>query len=148
MLTAQEYYDLLVKSSMDGTFPSYRMKTGNMTGEKLPTCSYRGENGSRCAIGVIVPDDLYPFLQEGFGIFEDNLEVIKPLLPEGISVENARRIQTTHDCLIYTYDALGNCELIPWSPRKFVERINEEGCFPHSLGVKKVEPSLLPDAVS
>jgi hypothetical protein len=33
-------------------------------------CAYYGENGSRCAVGCLIPEDLYPLVKEGEGVTE------------------------------------------------------------------------------
>ena len=50
--TAQEIFDVSTKALIEQGFPSYDPDYGG-------TCYYRGPNGTKCAIGHLIPDDKY-----------------------------------------------------------------------------------------
>lgn len=37
-------------------------------GTNTLSCLYRGENGQMCAVGCLIPDDLYDVYMEGYGV--------------------------------------------------------------------------------
>jgi hypothetical protein len=62
-----------------------------------PICAYRGTEGRSCAIGCLIPDDLYSEAMEGGGITEDFIKRFK--LPAYFA-ENRRlllNLQSVHD---------------------------------------------------
>lgn len=73
------------------------------------TCCYRGENGPMCAVGILIPDDLYDDSIEGavFEIFErrddsnqlvaDHLDNLAPSIPRRELIEFLELIQAYHD---------------------------------------------------
>jgi hypothetical protein len=55
-----------------------------------PTCAYRGEGGLRCAIGHIIPDELYNPNIEGEGVGGTVLQsVLKEIIPSKYGVTYA-----------------------------------------------------------
>lgn len=59
-------------------------------------CRYRGDNGQKCAVGCLIPDDLYDTDMEGHSV--SDLDVLFPM-PDYI-VDNMKmlsRLQTLHD---------------------------------------------------
>lgn len=58
-MNKQDYYDLLVVSAFDGTFPSI---------DENGLCLYRGPNGTKCGVGILIPDDIYLPNIEGEGV--------------------------------------------------------------------------------
>lgn len=47
------------------------------------SCRYRTEDGQKCAIGCLIPDELYDSVMEG--VAADNVEfVLKPLMEAGV----------------------------------------------------------------
>ena len=58
-------------------------------------CVYRGENGAMCAVGVLIPDDMYlPSMEGDACSADDMLLVLKQL---GIDYRLARSLQNVHD---------------------------------------------------
>jgi len=103
-MTRQEYYDLLVRSATDGTFPS-----ANKDGE----CLYRYEDDKgvvhRCAVGVVIPDRI------NVSKYESMLpQHITEHFPEGMSSVEMRCVQSIHD----------ECAGDPWEPKKFIKLLN------------------------
>lgn len=119
-LTKQEYYNLLVKSAYDGTFPS-------MDGEQ---CAYRLDHTDhcpqRCAVGLLIPDEWYDDLMEGNSVPDldsDHFDLIR--VPEGLDKEDLWQIQRCHDdyaFAVYTQSQV-------WNGNAFVEKLNNLHCF-------------------
>jgi hypothetical protein len=53
-------------------------------------CRYRGDNGMSCAIGCLLPDEMYDPLIEGKGVVSD---ILKARLKHVVGVKNSSRIQ-------------------------------------------------------
>ena len=123
-MTKQEYYDLLVKSAYDGTFPS--MESVN----SLKKCLYRKINGDgkvhKCAIGILIPDDIYsPEFETGN--FDHVLKRIMTCVPTNMNAVELLVVQGCHD----------NTAHEGWNPANFIGRINSLRCFE---GVVKQKP--------
>lgn len=108
--SAQEYLDLLVATSLAGGFPS--TKRDPATNE--PTCLYRGEDGKKCVVGHVIPDEMYDPQMEKMtasALFEER----PSLVPDWARDSNAERafteIQMVHDSLAVT----------GWDHDRFVE---------------------------
>jgi len=92
-MTTQEYFNLLIETSKSGGFPA--------TAED-GTCAYRGKDGKKCAVGVIIPDDVYDVEMEGKPVY-DLLEkgVDWDWLPkrDGVTVspKDLHWVQAAHD---------------------------------------------------
>lgn len=107
-MTRQEYYKLLVNAATDGTMPS-------IAGDQ---CLYRGPEGKRCVIGLLIPDEKY---EEKF---ECNLvsglpaSLVAEICPEGMTVRELEMLQEIHDR-----------EAWRWSTTDFLRRLNESCVF-------------------
>lgn len=122
-MTKQEYYDLLVKSATDGTFPS-------MLGTK---CRYRGPRpGSKCAVGLLIPDDKYKLSMEG-GSVRNEVVAANLTIPDEMTIDDLGRCQDIHD--IQAQDQTLYPQRFPWTPGRFIDTINTLSCF---SDVKKV----------
>ncbi len=108
-MTKQEYYDLLMRSAGDGTFPSV---------DAEGTCLYRGPNGKKCAIGVLIPDEKYTPHLEGQRAVEV-LHLCGTSAPAGIEWYDLCKIQRDHDGLARA------C----WHADSFVASMNSLPCF-------------------
>lgn len=118
MLTEQQYYDLLVESAQNGTFPSVNADR--------TFCMYRGEGGSKCAVGIIIPDNEYTKSIEHGSI--DALTRIHHLLPKWTLEIDAynnccyiRTIQKVHDVNALSEEG--------WDATEFIKNINNLKCF-------------------
>ena len=59
-------------------------------------CAYRGKNGRMCAVGCLIPDDLYDPSIEGEVVYHSG--IVGLLLDRiGVDVNFARRMQLAHD---------------------------------------------------
>lgn len=66
-------------------------------------CRYRGYNNTRCAIGVLLPDDMYDSSWEGYGVQEilghnEHSPLAKALgIEDGADIEFLCNLQSAHD---------------------------------------------------
>lgn len=99
-MTKREYYDLLLRSCDDGTFPS-----GDLDG-----CYYRGVGNKRCAVGVLIPDDVWASWTiastnlNGLTVFDldarlkrYNVSFDFNAVVEGLNINDLRDVQKAHD---------------------------------------------------
>lgn len=119
-LTAQEYYDLLVKSARDGTFPSFK--------DEEKRCLYRFVDGEgkvhKCAAGVLLTDEEYRsgHIREGVSCHcGDNKDVFALKLPESISLDELRSVQWSHDKIAMQDGG--------WDAEDFIRLLNTMVCF-------------------
>ncbi len=91
MTTKREYLDLLLKSADDGTFPS--------TSGSFDACLYRGPNGKKCAIGILIPDDKYD--PEFENASTSSVIAAAGIVVDGLKNMDFYDIQRTHDNLAY-----------------------------------------------
>lgn len=120
-MTKREYFDLLVKTSAEGGFPALLPTKCYDDGNASVRCAYRGEGGRRCAVGLILPDDLY---EEGFeNKPSEHLPptVLEAITPEGMTWGDLRRVQYKHDREAQTFAA--------WSHERFTQSLLAMGCF-------------------
>jgi len=110
-----EYKRLLEQSAVDGTFPSY-------INDPTSYCLYRKDKTAsckqRCAIGVLIPDELYdPTIEYGIGtnkvLDKFNIKV------DGLSTQDFLYIQSCHD------ENASEC----WDSNQFISDINNLDCF-------------------
>lgn len=112
-MTKQEYYDLLVKSASDGTFPSYSSEERKCMYRKDGTANCK----ARCAVGLLIPDCRYKVRHEWTAI-EDLKDVIE--LPEDMTIADLYAVQNAHDRVSTATHVFAFC---------FVLRLNELDCF-------------------
>lgn len=80
MLNNQEIFNLVIEGIFKQGGPSY-----TICGNGYRKCKYRGEDGRKCVVGIILPDEIYEPSMEGRYIlhhewFSKNLETIHFLL--------------------------------------------------------------------
>lgn len=66
-MTAQEIFDTVINHLLQQGGPALNY---NYDDEALddPVCRYRSNNGLKCAVGCLIPDDQYDPLMEGMGV--------------------------------------------------------------------------------
>lgn len=124
-MTRQEYYDLLVKSNYDGTFPS-KAKDDSQ-------CLYRLDGNphckQRCVVGLLIPDEKYTSDMGGISFCYGRIEILKEfysdflaaiVLPEGMGWGDLAALQKIHDGLAWSRT---------WNVKDFVIAVNQLGCF-------------------
>jgi hypothetical protein len=71
------------------------------------SCAYRGENGTKCALGFFIPDDLYSEEIEGKSLLGESVYQLECF--KGKSLHLLRSLQQAHDI---------SCD----DPKKFMEQ--------------------------
>ena len=110
-----EYKALLLETSENGGFPCYKTES-----EDDRTCLYRGEDGKKCAIGLLIPKEKYNYEMEKYGGINTN-HLVRDILPEWLEVDMAKNIQWAHDSVVVDANYSGG-----WDKEKFkneIERI-------------------------
>ncbi|RJQ30309.1 hypothetical protein C4565_00560 [Candidatus Parcubacteria bacterium] len=108
-MTKQEYYDLLVCSALDGTFPSVSQNG---------TCLYRAPGNKRCAAGLLISDNLYDGKMESKSVEHEMVEKVLTI-PDGMCLKDIFKCQETHD-----WEARNT-----WNSKRFLTRINSFQVF-------------------
>ena len=131
LATKQDYYDLLVRSALDGTMPSYDIERDR--------CWYRGGGGKKCAIGVGIPDEEYKVGIESHGA-NRVFPMFAQFFPPDINSTVCSVIQEAHD--ESSRNALGALQAGYDTYRlvfaeTFVERLNELDYF---QSIAQVDP--------
>lgn len=120
-MTKQEYYDLLVKSAYDGTFP----------GCTPQGCMYRTPDGHKCAVGVLMDDATLDTIDREMlqRATVARLALYNLHIPtvEGLSSYQMGTVQDAHD----------QCAFAGWDASYFIARINALACF---ADVRKEKP--------
>lgn len=112
-MTKQEYYDLLIVSALDGTFPS--IQEDELTRRR---CKYRGSNNAKCAIGICIPDEKYTSDIEGRA-YDDVITKLFPP-PSGMHEDDVQGIQYLHDSF---------AKAIDWDTKGFIDELNSMFVF-------------------
>lgn len=118
--TAQSFYDLLVRTSAEGRFPSTTVLT-DWVPAGTRVCAYRSDDGRACPVGLLIPDDRYVPTMENVAC----ADLVRrwdlwDCIPDGMEVADLESIQDLHDG--YETDA-------EWDHRHFVSCLNQMGCF-------------------
>lgn len=114
-MTNQEYLEMLVRAAHDGTFPSLN--------ETRRECRYRNQEGKRCAIGLIIPDEVYAPAWEGetvHGLPQILRTLLKILLPD-MTADELQSVQLLHD-----QHAMGK---EGWNTEQFITDLRQLPCF-------------------
>ena len=96
-MTPQEIFDTVAKH----LFAQGRRATIRETdiyGEVSAACRYRAEDGTKCAVGALIPDEVYDPKMEGYDV-DCVLSSDPGYLPEWMhdNAELLRALQTAHD---------------------------------------------------
>lgn len=85
-MTDQELFDTVTR----------HLLTQNATAmEGDGQCKYRTEDGKKCAIGCLIPDDRYDHLLEGRGVGSRRINDAAGISDDQVTL--ARRLQSVHD---------------------------------------------------
>ena len=88
-MTKQDTYDLVVSH--------LRVQNKQALG-KDGLCRYRGENGTKCAVGCLISDDEYSEALEGHSVGSDNAVGLNSLLErKGHDLDLLSKLQFIHD---------------------------------------------------
>lgn len=92
--TSQEVFDVVAKHLLDQGKKSE--KQGRWSSGTI--CAYRGDGNTKCAIGALLPDEIYDERLEGQTIRSERFERIIPLVfGTNISPEFLSDLQVLHD---------------------------------------------------
>jgi len=96
MLTKQQVFDKVVRHLLKQGVVSRR------DGSSIAPCAYRGDGGTMCAVGCLIPDEAYDPSLEGAGA--NNPRVLAALAGVVDSEDSASTrlllsLQTIHDCI-------------------------------------------------
>lgn len=114
-MTKREYYDLLVKSASDGTFPSGAPMDCRYRDDGTPGCP------KRCAIGLLIPDEKYVEEMEGRNMLVLGHSYPNAVtMPDGLTVEDLGSVQRLHDFAFDDGD---------WLSDEFLAGLDKLPCF-------------------
>lgn len=104
-MTKQQYFDLIMDCNNKGLFPA----VGSLG------CAYRGEDGRKCVIGLLIPDCEYEPDLEG-KIVDQLFEQyeLDYIIPSGMTKTQLYNLQYYHD------GAVSN-----WNKEVFARRVRE-----------------------
>lgn len=112
-----EYFRLLVETSKNGGFPA--VKKNELTGKYK--CCYRTDDGKKCAIGLIIPEEKYNV------DFEDRpyrylvqTDCFNAYI-EDVTTNQLDKIQTLHDQILSEY----NTVVLEWNHQYFVKGLKD-----------------------
>ena len=111
-MSPQEIFDTVVKHLRKQNARSTFCR------DTIDVCAYRGINGTKCAVGCLIPDDVYDISMEGVGVYgivynnklqflANNIELCRDLqhIHDSISImeweDMFQRVSISHN-LIYT----------------------------------------------
>lgn len=67
-------------------------------GFDAPACQYRGANGTKCAVGFLIPDEIYEADLEGHGVSQLPLEVLMHIgAGDSETLNTLSHLQGLHD---------------------------------------------------
>lgn len=87
-MTLQEVFD---------TVASHLLTQGVRSDLSSGTCRYRGPNGTKCAVGVLIPDGAYLEAMEGESVWGGYVDLVLSGLGLGHAVELLASLQSCHD---------------------------------------------------
>lgn len=122
-LSKAAYFDLLVNTSKEGGFPSTREKVCGAI-----ECAYRGNEGRKCAVGLLIPKSAYKNEMEGLPAFElfESFPELCLYIPDGMLAEDIADIQHLHDL---EANRLAQSPKRKWSHREFVKALKALSCW-------------------
>lgn len=120
-MTKQEYYELLVNSALNDTFPCIAYVHGEWGFKtRFAFRSVTGNKVHKCPIGLLIPDEEYVPDLENRRVFQLPPYLRVKIAPEGMTLEDLDVIQQIHD-------EVGKWSR--WQPDRFISQINHLHCF-------------------
>ena len=86
----QACFDFVMNKMIEQGRPSLRVETNG-----TQSCAYRGENGTKCAAGFFIPDELYSEKIEGISLTGASVTQLKCF--DGKDLRLLRAMQQAHD---------------------------------------------------
>jgi hypothetical protein len=105
-LTSQEIFDAVVEGLHAQGRASVKARFDeDEEDENMRACSYRGDNGLKCAVGMLIPDDMYQDRMEGDPGSGENVDglIRAKLLPWALVPHRdlLNDLQLAHDNYLY-----------------------------------------------
>lgn len=72
-------------------------KQGVASVEPGKGCRYRGPNGAKCAVGMLIPDDKYHWEIETLGTSDDKVQACLPFAMDSMVHHLLSMLQSAHD---------------------------------------------------
>lgn len=125
---ARAYYDLLVRTSLDGKFPAISARLPSDPGSHTTvSCRYLTADGRKCAFGVLIPNAHYRKDLEGKSVIgllniDEYHDFVLGLLPDGVSTRDLVAIQHAHDEIAMAMAAT-------WDHDHFLAKLHAVPCF-------------------
>lgn len=95
MKTNQEIFDIVAKHLLTQAAKSLSVQcTGTVYEHRA--CRYRGDEGRKCAVGVLIPDELYKAELEGWSVTNTYVMASMPEV-EIESLDLVSKLQKLHD---------------------------------------------------
>lgn len=97
VLNRQKYLELLIKTSAEGGFPAAKLDNSKF----LHFMCYYRLNDRKCAIGILIPDNVYHKDMECGDVYKliDRFPSLKEHFPKDVAPEEFYNIQQIHDNL-------------------------------------------------
>jgi hypothetical protein len=95
-MTKQEMFDTVARHLLTQNERSEEIRKSTVDGTLIPFCSYRGMGGLKCAIGVLIPDEIYRPEMENNGAYS-LLEQFPELAAYIPDEDLAHALQYVHD---------------------------------------------------
>jgi hypothetical protein len=108
----QETFDIVARALAAQGRPSRQEGPDSPAGGR---CAYRGDGGTKCAAGWLIPDDVYSPDMEGH--FATSPEIADVLAAEGHDYHLAEDLQDAHDAASAENRATGQPWLPGWADR-------------------------------
>jgi hypothetical protein len=109
-MTDQEVFDKVVTHLIAQGVPSQSVVEDAEV--DVPVCLYRGPEGAKCAVGCLIPDDIYHSDMEGkvvytLGVHDERISVLLGLGSTS-RLKLLERLQGAHDSFFGSVDSLVN----------------------------------------
>ena len=96
-MTEQEVFDKVAPHLLTQQVAAYGPNPNPGDESQGKSCLYRGPNGTMCAVGCLIPDEVYNPVMEGSGV-ENLLDAYEEELPDLVPhVDLLVRLQAVHD---------------------------------------------------
>ena len=106
MRTLQQTFDAVIDSMKRQGSPSADLRL-EVPGSEMFVCRYRSAGGRKCAVGCLIPDEIYSQMMENRGPLKSDQGMAKMMRDLGYDVELLSQLQLAHDSSVnYGYGAV------------------------------------------
>ncbi len=107
-MNKQELFNKVATHLIQQGKPAAEITDSEATGKQV-ACFYRGPEGTKCAVGCLISDEVYTEELEGFG--SKNMYVQQALKQSGVNLDDdslalLSQLQTVHDSSVHSLDYL------------------------------------------